>query len=252
MSERRVILVDNGGILIATPAAWDAASDRTLDKLNGALDPSGMDVPSEDYVEPWEEKRKEWMDTLEAKWLPGRGIVLVTGEGEFHVELREATEEEAALAKLHLELPLRCFEGRVGFGDAQRIYDDTDDDHTIKVPAGEVVASIWWLGRTQALGVYGSDEEPALLMHFERGHCEEGKRIHDLEEALVLRWPEVGSVVDARVMTTEEGRTQLQLMLGPFTPCGRAWLDEEAPRGEKVRVRLEKLEGHTWQVSRIS
>lgn len=260
------LFTDTGGILLLDPENADALGDDFVERLDAALNP-GDDAAERTAGRDgdWARERSEAVEGLRRMSADGEFTLIISGEGTFHVRLqtRELDDEERVRLVESFEERVRVRGGRLAFTDGREFFGETlpgEGAMLLDVPAGWHSAQIHYLERrpslTPTVGVYGSEEQPALILRL--APAEPGGASARVDEAYPrlrpsregYETPRPGWNCYAQVTGVEDGSASLELMLTETVYAGHARMSvpegEELKAGDYVLVRLVEDTGAYW------
>ena len=256
------IFSDTGGILLLDPEGAGELGDDFPEQLDVALDPDGSTEVAAEHDGDWARVWSEAVGGLRRMSAGGEFTLVISGEGTFHVRLQtgELVEEERGRVVESFEERLHLGSGRLALTDGSEFFDEGlpgDGAVFLEVPEGLYAVQIHHLERhpslTPTVGVYGSEEHPALVIRLKPATPDEmpartEESFPRLRPSRVgYDEPRPGWDCYAQVTGVEGGSAALELMLTETVYSGHARMNvpegEELKAGDYVLVRLVGDEG---------
>lgn len=259
------LFTDTGGILLLDPENADALGDDFVERLDAALNP-GDDAGRTAGLDG--DRAREWSEAvgdLRRMSAGGEFTLILSGEGTFHVRLqtRELGDDERERLVESFAERVRVRGGRLVFTDGGEFFGEElpgEGAVFLDVPEGWHTAQIHYLERhpslTPTVGVYGSEEHPALILRLApAGPGEASARADEAFPRLRpsregYENPRPGWNCYAQVTGVEDGSASLELMLTETVYSGHGRMSvpegEELEAGDYVLVRLVEDAGAYW------
>lgn len=258
------LFTDTGGILLLDPAHAEAFGDDFVEQLDAALNPEAAGQAAEhdgDWARIWSEA----VEALRRLSSGGEFTLILSGEGTFHVRLqaRDIGEEERGRVVESYEERLRVSGGRLALTDGGEFFGEElpgERAVVLEAPEGWYTVRIHHLERhaslTPTVGVYGSEEHPALVLQLVGAGPEQASaradevfpRLRPSREG--YEEPRQGWDCYAQVTGVEGGTAALELMLTETVYSGHARMSvpegEVLKAGDYVLVRLVEDAGPYW------
>ena len=164
---------DTGGLFLLDPAGVADLGEEFVEHFEIALDPEGASAEAAETDGNWPAVWAEAVAGLRRLSAGGRFAFVLTGEGTFHARVQTAelgAAERAAVVE-SFEERVRVSSGQLAFTDGVEFFGEElagDGAWAVEVPDGLYAVEIHHLGRhpslTPTVGVYGSEEHPALVL----------------------------------------------------------------------------------------
>jgi hypothetical protein len=259
------LFTDTGGILLLDPAHAEALGDDFVEQLDSALNPADAAGRAAERDGDGARIWSEAVEGLRRLSAGGEFTLILSGEGTFHVRLqaRELGEEERGRVVESYEERLRVRSGQLALTDGGEFFGEElpgEGAVLFEVPEGWYSVRIHHLDRhaslTPTVGVYGSEEHPALVLQLvgsrpEQAHAPADEifpRLRPSREG--YEEPRPGWDCYAQVTSVEGGTAALELMLTETVYSGHARMSvpegEELEAGDYVLVRLVEDAGPYW------
>lgn len=259
------LFTDTGGILLLDPAHAEALGDDFVEQLDAALNPEDAAGQAAERDGDWARIWSEAVGGLRRLSAGGEFTLILSGEGTFHVRLqaRELGEEERGRVVESYEERLRVRSGQLALTDGSEFFGEElpgEGAVLLEVPDGWYAVRIHHLERhaslTPAVGVYGSEEHPALVLQLAGARADQAHargdevfpRLRPSREG--YEEPRPGWDCYAQVAGVEGGMAALELMLTETVYSGHARMSipegEELKAGDYVLVRLVEDAGPFW------
>ena len=259
------IFSDTGGILLLDPENADALGDDFVERLDAALNPGDDAERTAGLNGDWARAWSEAVEGLRRMSADGEFTLILSGEGTFHVRLqtRELGEDERERIVESFEERVRVRSGRLAFTDGGEFFGESlpgPGAVLLDVPEDLYTAQIHYFERhpslTPTVGVFGSEEYPALILRL--APAEPGEASARVDEAFPrlrpsregYENPRPGWNCYAQVTGVEDGSASLELMLTETVYSGHGRMSlpegEELKAGDYVLVRLVEDKGDFW------
>ena len=258
---------DTGGLFLLDPASVAGLGEDFVEHFETVLDPEGA---SDRAAEPDGDWPAVWAGAVAAlRRLSARGefAFILTGEGTFHVRVQTAElgEDERGAAIESFEERVRVSTGRLAFTDGVEFFGEElpgEGTWVVEVPDGFYTVEIHHLGRhpslTPTVGVYGSEEHPALVLRLvpaesagaDAREAEAFPRLATSREG--YDEPRPGWDCYGQVTGVEGGSATIELMLTE-TIYSADYARVSVPEGEELKagdyvlVRLLEDTGDYWR-----
>lgn len=259
------LFTDTGGILLLDPAHAEALGDDFVEQLDAALNPGDAAGQAAELDGDWARIWSEAVEGLRRLSAGGEFTLILSGEGTFHVRLqaRELGEEERGRVVESFEEHVRVRSGQLALTDGGEFFGEELPDEgavLLEAPKGWYTVRIQHLERhaslTPTVGVYGSEEHPALVLQLVgAGPGQAPARVDEVFPRLRpsregYEEPRPGWDCYAQVTSVEGGTAALELMLTETVYSGHARMSvpegEELKAGDYVLVRLVEDAGPYW------
>ena len=259
------LFTDTGGILLIDPAHADALGDDFIGDLDAVLNPGDATGQADEGDGEWALIWSEAVEGLRRLSAGGEFALILSGEGTFHVRLqaRDLGEEERARVVETFEERLRVRSGQLALTDGGEFFGEElpgEGAVLLEAPEGWYAVLIHHLERhaslTPTVGVYGSEEHPALVLQLVSALPDQASargdevfpRLRPSREG--YEGPRPGWDCYAHVSSVEDGTAALELMLTETVYSGSARMSvpegEELKAGDYVLVRLVEDAGPYW------
>lgn len=258
---------DTGGLLILDPASAADLGEDFPEHFETVLDPEGASEEASERDGDWPAVWAEAVAGLRRLSAGGEFALLLTGEGTFHVRLQTARLDEgerAAVVESFAER-VRVRTGQLAFTDGVEFFGEEVPDEgawVVEVPDGDYSLEIHHLDRhpslTPTVGVYGSEEHPALVLRLVPAESGEAgdrgggpfPRLRTSREG--YDEPRAGWDCYGQVTGVEAQSATVELMLTE-TIYSADYARMDVPEGEELRagdyvlVRLIENAGDYWR-----
>lgn len=260
------LFTDTGGIILLDPDGVGSLGDDFAEQLDVALDPEGATEQLAEGDGDWARAWSEAVGNLRRMSAGGEFTLVLSGEGTFYVRLQthELGEEERGRVVESFDERLRVSSGQLALTDGMEFFEEElpgDGAVFVEVPEGTYAVRMHHLERhpslTPTVGVYGSEEHPALVICLAPAPPDDAParaeepfpRLRPSREG--YEEPRPGWDCYAQVTGVEDGTAALELMLTETVYAGHARMSvpegEELEAGDYVLVRLVEEEGGRWR-----
>jgi|GEM_PF-5295548 len=259
------LFTDTGGILLLDPEGASGLGEEFVLSLNVALDPEGDTEQAAELDGNWPAAWAKAVADLRRLSAGGEFALVLSGEGTFHVRVQaeDLDEAERGLLVESFQERVSVRSGRLAFTDGREIFGEElpgEGAQFVEVPEGLYDVHIHHLGRNRSLtptiGVYGSQEYPALLVRLVPAAPGDAAAPAEKEFPRLAtsrrgyEEPRPGWGCYAQVTAVEGGQAHLELMLTETVYSGYARMSlpegEELKAGDYVLVRLIEKVGSYW------
>lgn len=243
---------DDGVLLLADPKRRMAMSEETQYWFGVFADPDGQTQLIADFDESWTKIWRRGAYEIDKFATHGSVVVIKSFPGEYAIriivvedEMLTLKSEQAAMAYLTIS------SGKLELSNGPH----STEAVLVDVPPGQYEATVHTLpagrGRRQVVGVFGSDQEPALLVLLK--HSEARVSVTPLLRCGSQSWPSQlspGYFCHAEVKTIEDDVAILKLRTAKHRWSGygrlRVFSSQRLQPGSQIIVRLVEYRGSWW------